>query len=253
MQNKINDLIEEGNKYQFQNNCYSEEYGTYSRPSDEMQSWIACVEDFIIDNFGTNSAPYRLYKEFDKKCLYGNYQNEFDKQKSKLIAALKACLRIQPKTKIDNIKIDFILMAIFNRFHIVVKQLRNRHNSRPTIDVDDEYDVQDLLHGLLRLFFNDVRAEEWCPSYAGGSSRMDFLLKDEKIILEVKKTRKGLDDKELGKQLIEDKAKYQVHPDCKKLICFIYDPEGRIINPQGLINDLKSQNGAFEVTIIIKP
>ena len=253
MEDKINELIVESNKYQFQNNCYSVSHGTYSQPSDEMQSWIACVEDLIIENFGTDSSPFRLYQEFDKRKLYGYYQDEFDKQKSKLIAALKASLRIKPKTKTIGLTDTFVLNNIFDRFHLVVKQFRNRYNSRPTIDVDDEYDVQDLLHGLLRLYFNDIRAEEWTPSYAGGSSRMDFLLKDEKIVIEVKKTRKGLGDKELGKQLIEDKAKYKVHPDCKKLICFTYDPDGRIVNPQGLINDLNSQDEDFEVEIVIKP
>lgn len=43
--------------------------------------------------------------------------------------------------------------------------------------LEDEYDVQDLPHALLLLYFDDVRAEEWTPSYAGKSARMDFLLK----------------------------------------------------------------------------
>ena len=66
------------------------------------------------------------------------------------------------------------------------------------MEVDDEYDVQYLTHALLLLDFEDVRPEEWTPSYAGGSSRMDFLMKAEKIVLEVKKTRKGLKAKEIG-------------------------------------------------------
>jgi REase_DpnII-MboI len=64
-----------------------------------------------------------------------------------------------------------------------------------------EYDVQDLLHALLHLYCDDIRTEEWTPSYAGASSRMDFLLKKEKIVVEVKKTRQGLDAREVGEQL----------------------------------------------------
>ena len=45
-----------------------------------------------------------------------------------------------------------------------------RHGGRNTLDVRDEYDVQDLLHALLKMFFKDVRSEEWTPSYAGASS-----------------------------------------------------------------------------------
>ena len=64
--------------------------------------------------------------------------------------------------------------------------------------MEDEYDVQGLLHALLHLYFNDIRAEEWTPSYAAGSSRIDFLLKNERIIVETKKTRRGLSERELA-------------------------------------------------------
>jgi hypothetical protein len=49
--------------------------------------------------------------------------------------------------------------------------------------------------------FHDVRPEGWTPGYAGGSAKMDFLLKSEKVVLELKRTRVGLDDREVGKEL----------------------------------------------------
>jgi hypothetical protein len=61
---------------------------------------------------------------------------------------------------------------ICRRFHLTARQLRSRHSKRPTLDVEDEYDVQNLMHALLRIDFNDIRAEEWCPSYAGKNARM---------------------------------------------------------------------------------
>lgn len=143
---------------------------------------------------------------------------------------------------------------ICSRFHSIVRQLRNRHNGRPTLDVEDEYDVQDLLHSLLILFFDDVRREEWTHSFIGSSARMDLILKEEKIALEVKKTRKRLRGKEIGEQLIIDVAKYQKHPECKTLVCFIYDPEGGIGNPTGLINDLMEMSSEkLKVIPIINP
>jgi hypothetical protein len=72
-----------------------------------------------------------------------------------------------------------VLEQLTTRFHLVAQQLRSRHGGRNTIEVTDEYDVQDLLHALLLLEFDDVRPEEHTPSYAGGSARMDFLLKNE--------------------------------------------------------------------------
>lgn len=142
---------------------------------------------------------------------------------------------------------------ICNRFHAIARQLRQRHDSRATLDVADEYDVQDLLHALLRLYFDDVRPEEWTPSYAGKSSRMDFLLKADQIVVEVKKTRQGLDAKKLGEELIIDCARYKPYPDCKTLVCFVYDPDARIVNPAGIESDLACQEDDFAVKVIIAP
>lgn len=140
-----------------------------------------------------------------------------------------------------------------NRFPVVVSQLRDRHGDRPTLDVSDEYDVQDLMHALLRIFFEDVRVEEWTPSYAGGSSRMDVLLAVEGIVVETKKTRPGLAARQLGSELIDDIARYRAHPNCKQLVCFVYDPEGRIANPRGLERDLSRQEEGFTVKVVIAP
>lgn len=161
----------------------------------------------------------------------------------------KDYITFEQKNRID---VDSSLNIIFSHFYKVARQLRCRYDNRETLKIEDEYDVQDLLHALLLLYFDDVRAEEWTPSYAGKSARMDFLLKNESVVIEVKKTRLGLADKELGDQLIIDVDRYKVHPDCKRLICFIYDAEGRIGNPKGLMADLNNQHEGF-VTVIIKP
>ena len=146
-----------------------------------------------------------------------------------------------------------IVEHICRRFHLIAQQLKNRHDNRHTLEITDEYDVQDLLHVLLRIHFDDVRPEEYTPSYAGGSSRMDFLLKEERIIIEVKKTRDGLGPREVGDQLLVDMERYKEHPDCETLLCFIYDPEGRISNPRGLENDLAKKTEKITTKALIVP
>lgn len=145
------------------------------------------------------------------------------------------------------------LTNILSRFHRFARQLKHRHNNRNTIDIDDEYDVQDLLHAILKLHFDDIRPEENLPNYAGSSSRVDFALKNEKILVEVKKTRKGLKDKELGEQLILDKAHYRINQDYDTLVCFIYDPEELINNPTALEKDLNETNSELNVIVVISP
>lgn len=160
-------------------------------------------------------------------------------------------------TKIHNPTDIEKIENVLKRFHSVANQLKNRRKKegipRETIIIKDEYDVQDLLHGLLKIHFYDIRAEEWNPSYAGSSKRSDFLLKKEEIVIEVKKTRNNLKGKEIGEQLIIDKANYRKHSDCKVLICFVYDPELRIKNPVGIINDLKEVTADFTTLVYILP
>jgi hypothetical protein len=142
---------------------------------------------------------------------------------------------------------------ICSRFHAVARQLRRRYSNRPTLDISDEYDVQDLLHSLLKLFFDDIRAEDPAPTRAGASSRLDFVLKKEQMVIEAKKTRATLKEKELGEELIIDLARYQAHPDCKLLYCFVYDPDGYIRNPQGIENDLSGTYDGLTVKVFIAP
>lgn len=82
---------------------------------------------------------------------------------------------------------------------------------------------------------------------------MDFLLWEERIVLEVKKPRQNLRDREVGSQLIEDIARYGSHPRCKALVCFVYDPEERLQNPRGLENDLSGIGEDLDVRVVIEP
>ena len=143
--------------------------------------------------------------------------------------------------------------VICNKFHQIVQQMQSRYNNRATIEINDEYDVQDLFYYLLNLYFDDIRREENNPSFAGANSRGDFWLKPEKTIIEIKKTRAGLKDKKLGEELTLDIIKYQSHLDCQTLVCFIYDPEGIIENREGLVRDLEQVTKNIAVKVFIRP
>jgi hypothetical protein len=146
-----------------------------------------------------------------------------------------------------------VLEHLLERFHAIAQQLRRRHGGRPPLEVNDEYDVQYLVHALLRVEFQDIRPEEHTPSYAGGSSRMDFLLKAEQIVVEVKCTRETLTDVGIGEELLVDIAKYRQHPNCRTLVCFVYDPKHLIRNPAGLENDLSGTRDGLVVSVLIRP
>jgi hypothetical protein len=149
--------------------------------------------------------------------------------------------------------LDF-LDKLFSRFHRTAQILRHRHGDRETIALHDEYDVQDLMNALLALHFDDVRKEDASPSYAGGNSRVDFLLQKEQIVVEVKMTNVNLKDKQVGEQLIIDIGRYRGHPNCKILVVFVYDKGDHIRNKVGLKNDLeKMSTEEIRVKVHIEP
>ena len=217
-------------------------------------SWITDILAYLQNHFQSSAAEYiKSIKSENEKRGYTNYNHA--KVVMEIIVGLRAKVKegiIQPDSLVKHNENTYDLYVLLDKFTSVVRQLRTRHENRETLLVEDEYDVQDLLHALLRLYFDDIRHEEWTPSFAGASARMDFLLKNEQLVIETKMARKTLTDRKLGAELIEDIAHYKTHSDCKKLLCFVYDPSGILSNPIGIMNDLNSQNEGF-AEVIIRP
>jgi hypothetical protein len=129
--------------------------------------------------------------------------------------------------------------------------LTRRSRGRSPLVIADEYDLQDVIHGLLRLWFEDVRPEERTPSRGAGSAQMDFLLKAEQIVVETKMTRERLGSKEIADELLIDIGRYRAHPDCKVLIACVYDPSRQIGNPAALESDLSDATAEPVVRVIV--
>lgn len=129
--------------------------------------------------------------------------------------------------------------------------LAHRQRGRPAIVMEDEYDVQDFVHGLLRVFFDDVRPEDFSPERAGARSRVDFLLKQERIVVEAKMARAGLGAAKIGEQLIVDIERYRSHPDCDALVALVYDPERHIPNRRTLETDLSGEHNGLIVRVVV--
>jgi len=246
--------------------------GDINSDRQKIERWEERVAKILNDNFGTKEKIKfsRASINQESNDWYGNNRRELN-EKISFLKTLKVDVEknpefwgkslLQNKTNqktLSQPEVDSCIdkiRKICSRFHIVAKQLGNyRYKNRNTITITDEYDVQDLLHALLKIFFDDIRPEEYTPSYAGGSSRIDFLIKSEKIAIETKKTRKGLKRKEIADQLIIDIDRYKAaHPDCEILFCFVYDPENLIQNPIGFEKDINEKHkGEAEVLVCPK-
>ena len=213
-------------------------------------------DESVTGSIDIDVIPEKAVKmQIDKTSFYGYGIDALCasiKEELKELSWLKNTVK-DPITKESST--NNLIEQLLNRFDRSARQLKRRYNQRPTVEVNDEYDVQDVLHAILKCYFDDVRPEEYSPSYAGASSRIDFLLKKEKIIIEAKYASGKLKDKKIGEQLIIDIKRYETHPDCETLFCFVYDPGGNIQNPTALENDLSGQHGKsnFKVKVIIAP
>jgi hypothetical protein len=273
---KIRERIKEGRELKGGHLAYTASQEEVMSFNKAYQKWDEYNRDLLLSLY-TNSTPATEYNWSVATPMRSYRDSDFEIYQRNLVALDKKCdklesladriilIPITPEVSVQaasqsrpeglGVPANAISLVekICLRFHLVVGQLRSRHEGRETLVVKDEYDVQDLMHALLRLFFEDVRPEEWTPSYAGKSARMDFLLKSESIVLEAKKTRPGLGARQVGEELIVDIARYRGHADCKTLVCFVYDPDGMITNPRGLERDLTREEGDMSVRVFVVP
>jgi hypothetical protein len=194
-------------------------------------------------------SRYVYSQIFQKQCYF--YKISQVKIGIKILESVKEDLETISVVddKADPIK---FVINLCECFHLVAHQLRSRHDNRSTIDVQDEYDVQDLFHALLKLYFEDIRPEEPTPTTAGSSSRIDFLLTRERILIETKMPRLGLGDKRLKEELSIDLKCYQKHPGFDTLIFFVYDPDKCIKNPGAFETDFNEVRDDLCVRFFIR-
>jgi hypothetical protein len=115
--------------------------------------------------------------------------------------------------------IEELLLVLVKNLRRAMNPLTQRRKGSVCLSFETEYDVQDLLHALLRPWVADIRPEEFTPSYAGSSTRMDFLLPAHKLVLELKFVRDANHAAKIGNELIIDIEHYRRHPECDSLWC----------------------------------
>lgn len=148
--------------------------------------------------------------------------------------------------------VEELLDRIVRGLRRAMHPLTHRRKGVQPLTFSNEYDVQDLLHAQLRPWISDIRPEEFTPSYAGSSTRMDFLLPAHKLVIETKIVRDRAHAKRIGDELIIDIEHYRRHPDCKTLWCVVYDPDHLITNAQGLKTDLDGDRKAKDGEVVVK-
>ncbi|WP_280355530.1 hypothetical protein [Nocardia otitidiscaviarum] len=143
------------------------------------------------------------------------------------------------------------LVGLFRRLSPTLKILQSSGRNGPGISLSDEYDLQRILHALLRLHFDDVEPEETTSRRAGGSYRIDFVLRQEQVAIEAKMTRESLEARDVRDQLIKDMFGYRRRENVSALVAVVYDPDRRIENPTGFESDMNTDDPELPVRVVI--
>jgi REase_DpnII-MboI len=149
-------------------------------------------------------------------------------------------------------EITELLEVLVKGLRRAMHPLTHRRKGAQSLSFSTEYDVQDLLHALLRPWVADIRPEEFTPSYAGSTTRMDFLLPKYGIVIELKFVRDKNHAKKIGDGLIIDVSHYQSHPGCRYLWCVVFDQDHLLPNAAGLKNDLEGERSSKEGKVLVK-
>jgi hypothetical protein len=235
--------------------------------SEEYQEWETELKSSIEIIYGDWSRsslkpiyyilnPIMMSKGIDRDSIHLDMTaGKLIELKTQLTAMYKTLNRMSDKGSSKGHPY-LIINSIFRNFPRFIRQMHVRHDNRGQIipKINDEYDVQDIIHALLMLFFDDVRAEDPIPNIAGASSRIDFFLEEEKIGIEIKIANTNHRSKKIGEEIADDILKYKKRNDINYLFFFIYDPEFMIDNPIGFEKDInKCSTNNLQIKTIVSP
>lgn len=151
----------------------------------------------------------------------------------------------------------FLLTEILEMFPSSAGYLKNRPGNRPSYSLDEEQDVRDLLYVFIKSIFPDAKMEEYTGVHAGSSKRIDIVVPGISTVIEVKFVRTSQHSKKVGDELRVDFESYHIHPNCEKLIAYVWDPTSLLADRSNFINDLRGLrskgSSTFTVEVMVKP
>lgn len=180
-------------------------------------------------------------------------KNEVDVQTQLLLEDLE---KVLIKIKYINKNSEEVIRDVLSNFsNAIQKIIKDRRKGHLDFTIEDEYDVQDILYVVLKSIFPTLRDEDPIPKVGAKSTKIDLILREEKILIEVKMIKeKDSNETHFIEQL---KIDFESYHECKwldKLFCFVYDPHKKtrdISNFQDLNGDRTKGGHNFNVELII--
>lgn len=148
-----------------------------------------------------------------------------------------------------------LVLRLCSRLPQAARILANRQRKgKAPFEVSDEYDVQDLLHALLRAYLKHSVQEDPLPKTAGSKSgRADISIEELGILIEAKYVYGPEDQRRIFKDFSQDLVLYTQWPHLRMLIVVIYN-SADLRDPEALerLGGKQEINGRhFEAKIVL--
>ena len=191
---------------------------------DSCQSLSDCLINYLIGTAKSNSKRKKLSEDV-VKFWNASALSSLDSIDIFLIEywltdELKKTLLYKEHSSLSLIK-----EILSNFSNSITKITKSRRKNHPPFEINDEYDVQDLIYLMLKPIFKDLKEEEYTPKTGGKSTRIDLVLPTEVIVIETKMIKDSdMNEDKFIKEIKEDIQSYYKYPNLKWLIVFVYDP-----------------------------
>lgn len=207
-----------------------------NEPRKPSVAYASYTEDFI-----------RTFSPSIWQYPFGDvFRGPFTSQKSILLEA-RARYGLNSEMLEALEQLDHICRRLPIAFAIMGRKVQNRTG----LKVADEYDVQRILHAICATIFEEVEDEDPTPKMAAGSSRLDFLLRRERVAVETKMLGDNLTLPKLRDDLSKDIVYFRAHQNAGSLFIFAYDPGRKILSPAGFEAAFHSDSDDFPVRIVV--
>ncbi|OHB60277.1 MAG: hypothetical protein A2167_02310 [Planctomycetes bacterium RBG_13_46_10] len=137
---------------------------------------------------------------------------------------------VDQKSELVQIESDVISKNVFDLLFNYMREAVIDFEKRSESKFKDEPELQNFIYSVLRAMFMSVEFEDPTEKMCGKFNRLDFVLKDHKIIIEIKYVRDKTHAKKISEELSVDYLRYKQSPYGQTIINYIYDPNNHITN-----------------------
>ncbi len=253
-QYKINFLPNEIVKYVEAHVAHQEFFEGLKKSKGDFDKALENITDKKIAEGVRNYESYT--KDGKKVDIRGCFASFMGKELEELVCFHTNPVRYELLPRINVKDKIAIIMDIFNSLSININFLSERKHNRPPFNVENEYDVQDLLYVIVKPIFPDARLEEFTVKHASKTKKIDIVIPSIDVVIETKFVRDKNHANSITNEIKIDIESYHVHQNCKTLCVLIYDPEKNILDPENIMNDLSGlrviNDKKFQVKTLVK-